>query len=106
MFLLEISCPKSSPGIKYEVCHVYCLVAVDVGATMDTKRVHLDNLYRMVQYCENKTDCRRAQQLEYFGERFNKQLCRSFPGAVCDVCNSSVSTVVCLYESRLNTCVL
>lgn len=50
------------------------------------KRTHLDNLYRMVYFCENKTDCRRVQMLEYFGEIFNKDLCLSSPLTACDNC--------------------
>ena len=41
-------------------------------------------LGRMVQYCENKSDCRRVELLTYFGERFRKEDC----GHTCDNCNS------------------
>ena len=61
-------------------------------ATYETKRVHLDNLYRMVSYCENIVDCRRAQQLEYFGETFDRKFCRENPRAICDSCSSTVSS--------------
>lgn len=40
----------------------------DSSQTFETKQIHLNNLKRMVGYCENMTDCRRAQQLEYFAE--------------------------------------
>lgn len=70
------------------------LFSVNKDASFESKRVHLDNLYRMVSYCENAIDCRRAQQLEYFGERFDRQYCREISRAVCDVCNSSVSNVL------------
>lgn len=36
----------------------------------DVFETHMENLYKMVAFCENKTDCRRALQLNYFGERF------------------------------------
>ncbi|GFS71035.1 bloom syndrome protein homolog [Nephila pilipes] len=49
---------------------------------------HFDNLYRMVYYCENKTDCRRVWMLEYFGEIFDKKLCLSDPITTCDNCFS------------------
>ncbi|XP_076370339.1 recQ-like DNA helicase BLM isoform X2 [Tachypleus tridentatus] len=59
------------------------------------KRTHLDNLYRMVHYCENKTDCRRVQMLEYFGEIFDKQLCMSSSKTTCDNCNSKETYEMC-----------
>jgi len=56
------------------------------------KKIHLDNLARMVGYCENKTDCRRAQQLDYFGEIFNAELCKQDKATICDNCRQDVST--------------
>ncbi|GAB7361402.1 hypothetical protein MBLNU230_g1455t1 [Neophaeotheca triangularis] len=42
-------------------------------------------LKKMVQYCENKTDCRRVQVLAYFNEPFRKEDC----GGQCDNCTST-----------------
>lgn len=53
------------------------------------ERMHLDNLYRMVQYCENEADCRRVQLLEYFGENFDPALCKN-GSTPCDNCLSRV----------------
>ncbi len=53
----------------------------------EQERVHLDNLYRMVQYCENDTDCRRAQLLQYFAETFDSSLCQN-SSTPCDNCQS------------------
>jgi bloom syndrome protein len=39
---------------------------------------------RMVQYCENKSDCRRVQLLTYFNEDFRKEDCNH----TCDNCSS------------------
>ena len=50
---------------------------------------HLDNLYRMVQYCENESDCRRAQLLGYFAEQFDPEVCKS-SSTSCDNCHSKV----------------
>ena len=36
--------------------------------------MHLDNLYCMVQYCENEADCRGVQLLKYFAETFDPSL--------------------------------
>lgn len=55
----------------------------------EQERVHMDNLYRMVQYCENETDCRRVQLLEYFAEKFDSSLCRT-SSTPCDNCQSQV----------------
>ncbi|XP_062613336.1 recQ-like DNA helicase BLM [Saccostrea cucullata] len=68
------------------------IIEMDQAATFDSKRVHIDNLFRMVQYCENVADCRRSQLLNYFGERdFNREECRNFRGAICDNCVSKES---------------
>ena len=52
------------------------------------EKVHMDNLYRMVQYCENMADCRRVQLLEYFAENFDSSLCKN-SSTPCDNCQSS-----------------
>lgn len=40
----------------------------------------------MVQYCENYQDCRRVQQLAYFGETFDPSGCNDG----CDVCKKGI----------------
>lgn len=55
----------------------------------EQEKVHMDNLYRMVQYCENEADCRRVQLLEYFAETFDPTLCRN-GSTPCDNCQSQV----------------
>lgn len=55
----------------------------------DQEKVHMDNLYRMVQYCENEADCRRVQLLEYFAETFDPSLCQN-GSTPCDNCQSQV----------------
>lgn len=42
-------------------------------------------LRNVIQFCENKSDCRRVQVLHYFNETFNAEDCRG----ACDNCNSS-----------------
>jgi bloom syndrome protein len=54
------------------------------------RQTHIDNLWRMVAFCENKTDCRRSLQLGYFGEHFDSQTCKSNTKSVCDNCDSEV----------------
>ena len=42
---------------------------IDMGeGDRHAKKTHFDNLWKMVRYCENVHECRRALQLEYFGE--------------------------------------
>ena len=61
------------------------MIDFDKQATRETRKVHIDNLFRVVQYCENKIDCRRAQQLHYFGEtKFNPTACKEDMTTVCD----------------------
>lgn len=51
---------------------------------------HRQNLITMVQYCEDLIDCRRARQLEYFGEKFDKKMCQG----TCDNCSSKTPHVL------------
>uniref|UniRef100_A0A2K6EEU1 DNA 3'-5' helicase n=1 Tax=Propithecus coquereli TaxID=379532 RepID=A0A2K6EEU1_PROCO len=52
-----------------------------------TKETHFNNLYSMVHYCENITECRRIQLLAYFGENgFNSNFCKKYPDVSCDNC--------------------
>ena len=46
------------------------------------KEAELDMLYRVVTYCLNETDCRRALTLEHFGEHFTRENCHG----TCDNC--------------------
>ncbi|ODQ63654.1 ATP-dependent DNA helicase, partial [Nadsonia fulvescens var. elongata DSM 6958] len=39
------------------------------------KEQHMNLMKRVVQYCENGTDCRRQQILQYFDEKFDSRLC-------------------------------
>lgn len=41
---------------------------------------------RMVEFCENLTECRRAQVLAYFAETFTSEACKSIPTTACDNC--------------------
>ena len=53
----------------------------------EQERTHLENLYRIVQYCENQADCRRVQVLAYFAEKFDVAECRDGT-TPCDNCRS------------------
>ncbi|KAG0728059.1 Bloom syndrome [Chionoecetes opilio] len=53
------------------------------------KQNHFDNLWRMVAFCENHTDCRRVQILNYFGEVYDREKCRRTIQLACDNCKLS-----------------
>lgn len=62
-------------------------LAVEKDGNRHTKETHFNNLYSMVHYCENITECRRIQLLAYFGENgFNPEFCRKHPDVSCDNC--------------------
>lgn len=63
------------------------LIEMDEKANPKAKEIHHENLKAMVRYCENKTDCRRTIQLQYFGETFDSLNCRN-SDTVCDNCKS------------------
>lgn len=56
------------------------------NSSPDVVKTHMDNLFKMVSFCENKTDCRRTLQLNYFGEIFNREQCMANKSTACDNC--------------------
>lgn len=58
------------------------------GSREQKQRLH-DMLRTVVQYCENKADCRRMQVLGYFSEPFDPAHCNK----TCDNCRSDASFV-------------
>ncbi|XP_062602938.1 recQ-like DNA helicase BLM [Saccostrea cucullata] len=77
-FVIHYSLPKSVEGFYQEAgragrdgllahCIMYYtyqdvkrlrrIIEMDQTGTFDSKKVHIDNLFRMVQYCENVADC-------------------------------------------------
>ncbi|ORY77411.1 hypothetical protein BCR37DRAFT_371254 [Protomyces lactucae-debilis] len=52
--------------------------------TREQKAAQKQGIQRMVDYAENKADCRRAQVLGFFSERFDPALCNK----TCDNCQS------------------
>lgn len=57
----------------------------DGEGSWDQKERQRQMLRMVIQFCENKSDCRRVQVLSYFNEAFNKEDCRNS----CDNCNSN-----------------
>jgi bloom syndrome protein len=58
------------------------------GSREQKQRLH-DMLRTVIQYCENKADCRRAQVLGYFSEAFDPSKCKE----TCDNCQSDATFV-------------
>ncbi|AOA61745.1 DNA helicase [Komagataella phaffii CBS 7435] len=58
------------------------MIQKDVDLTRENKENHLNKLRKVIQYCENGTDCRRQQVLQYFNENFDKKDCQK----QCDNC--------------------
>ena len=68
------------------------MIQKDRAQNSDSKQVHMENLFRVVQYCENQTECRRVQVLHYFGEtNFDSSHCRAVSETTCDNCQSSLT---------------
>ncbi|XP_063106137.1 recQ-like DNA helicase BLM isoform X1 [Cavia porcellus] len=71
----------------HDVTRLKRLIMMEKDGNRHTKETHFNNLYSMVHYCENITECRRIQLLAYFGENgFNPEFCRKHPDVSCDNC--------------------
>ena len=57
----------------------------DGEGSWDQKERQRQMLRNVIQFCENRTDCRRVQVLNYFNEAFNREDCNGS----CDNCNSN-----------------
>lgn len=71
----------------YDVTRLKRLILMEKDGNYHTRETHVNNLYSMVHYCENITECRRIQLLAYFGEiGFNPDFCKKYPDVSCDNC--------------------
>ncbi|XP_021120505.1 Bloom syndrome protein isoform X2 [Heterocephalus glaber] len=71
----------------HDVTRLKRLIMMEKDGNHHTKETHFNNLYSMVHYCENITECRRIQLLAYFGENgFNPEFCSQHADVSCDNC--------------------
>ncbi|PSN41142.1 hypothetical protein C0J52_05200 [Blattella germanica] len=100
VILIKAKFPRDS-GILYCLSRKECdnvaaeLMSSADGSNHAAKKTHLDNLWRMVAFCENRTDCRRALQLNYFGENFDRKLCIETRATTCDNCEQQCVKQIC-----------
>ncbi|TIB93290.1 ATP-dependent DNA helicase [Wallemia mellicola] len=107
-FVIHFSMPQSLEGYYQETGragrdgeHSNCILyfaykdtitinyLIDNGeGTHEQKATQRSNLRQVVQFCLNKTDCRRTQVLNYFGEHFDPRKCHK----TCDNCFAGVGT--------------
>ncbi len=66
------------------------MINKDTELSAGGKEKHFARLRQVVQYCENKTDCRHKQVLQYFNENFDSSKCKNG----CDNCKNRGTTTV------------
>lgn len=110
-FVIHYTLPKSLEGYYQEtgragrdglesVCILYYnygdtktidfLINSNSTTTTAQKNRQREELKYVIQYCENKTDCRRQQVLAHFGEIFDPEQCNK----TCDNCEKSLKKTI------------
>lgn len=110
---------RASCLLYYSYCDVVRyrrLLDMERNTSPEARRVHVENLLRMVELCEGVSECRRAHVLAYLGERYDRALCKRDPATACDNCLNATDykpvdvteecklIVRCLRESSATRC--
>lgn len=89
--LLFITHRRGNTDFAYGDTHLLQRLIDEGEGSHEQKERQRNSLREVVQFCMNKTDCRRAQILHYFGERtFTAANCHR----TCDNCNRGVTAAV------------
>ncbi|CAA7015887.1 unnamed protein product [Microthlaspi erraticum] len=73
---------------KKDFSRVVCMLRNGQGRNMDRFKSAMAQAKKMQEYCELKTECRRQKLLEYFGESFDRSICKRSLNP-CDNCGKS-----------------
>lgn len=72
---------------QYADCHTLRKMVEEGDGSREQKQRQHDMLRNVIQFCENKSDCRRVQVLNYFSESFKRENCNQ----TCDNCLSGAT---------------
>ncbi|XP_010546760.1 PREDICTED: ATP-dependent DNA helicase Q-like 1 isoform X2 [Tarenaya hassleriana] len=73
---------------KKDFSRVVCMLRNGQGRNMERFKLAMAQAKKMQHYCELKAECRRQMLLEYFGESFDRNMCRN-GSSPCDNCMKS-----------------